>query len=110
MSAAIDRTLAALADPVRRQVVDALRERPHAAGELAARLGVTAPMMSKHLKTLRAGGLVDDEHPAFDARVRIYRLRREPIAALRAWLEAAENLWVDELAAFKAHLENDRNA
>jgi len=109
MSAALDRTLAALADPVRRQVVDALRERPHAAGELATRLNVSAPIMSRHLKALREGGLVDDAHPAFDARVRIYRLRREPIAALRAWLEAAEALWAEELAAFKAHLERDRD-
>ena len=104
-AAALDRTLAALADPVRRQVVDALRERPHAAGELATRLGVAAPAMSRHLRALRESGLVDDAHPAFDARVRIYTLRREPIAALRAWLEMAETLWTDQLVAFKAHVE-----
>lgn len=109
MSAALDRTLAALADPVRRRVVEALRERPHAAGELAQRLDIPAPAMSKHLKALRECGLVEDGHPAFDARVRIYALRREPIAALRVWLEAVEDLWTSELAAFRAHLEKDRH-
>jgi len=38
-SAALDRTLAALADPHRRRVVDLLRERPRRAGELAAATG-----------------------------------------------------------------------
>lgn len=109
-SAALDRTLAALADPVRRRVVDALRERPHAASELAARLGVPAPAMSRHLRALRESGLVDDAHPAFDARVRIYTLRREPIAALRDWLDAAETLWTDQLAAFKAHVDGADDA
>ncbi|HRD29250.1 MAG TPA: transcriptional regulator, partial [Caulobacter sp.] len=34
-SAALDRTLAALADPHRRRVVELLRERPRRAGDLA---------------------------------------------------------------------------
>ncbi|MFZ4068876.1 MAG: ArsR/SmtB family transcription factor [Caulobacterales bacterium] len=102
---ALDRTLAALADPTRRRIVDLLRERPHAAGEMASKLNVTAPIVSRHLKTLRQTGLVADAHPDFDARVRIYSLRREPIAEVRAWLEATEALWADELAAFKAHIE-----
>jgi DNA-binding transcriptional ArsR family regulator len=110
MSQALDRAFAALADPVRRRAVEALRERPHSAGELAARLGISTPKMSKHLKALHVGGLVEDAHPAFDARVRIYRLRREPIAALRHWIEAAEVLWVEELAAFRAHLEKRGDA
>ena len=106
VSAALDKTLAALADPARRQVVDLLRERPHAAGELAAKLGVAAPAMSRHLRTLRESGIVTDSHPAFDARVRVYALRREPLAALKAWVDAAEAMWAEELAAFKAHLES----
>ena len=61
--------------------------------------------MSRHLRVLRECGLVEESHPGFDARVRIYRLRPAPIAELRAWLELTEQLWSDELAAFKAHLE-----
>lgn len=108
MNAALDRTLAALADPNRRRTVDLLRERPRRAGELAESLGLSPPAMSRHLKALRQSGLVEESHPEFDARVRVYRLRPEPMAELKAWLEAAEDLWVDQLSALKAHVEAGR--
>jgi len=101
----LDRTLAALADPHRRRAVELLGARPRAAGELARDLGLTPPAMSRHLKALRDSGLVEESHPAFDARVRIYALRAEPMGELKRWLEAAEALWSDQLAAFKRHLE-----
>jgi len=103
----LDRTLAALADPHRRRTIDLLRERPHRAGELAQAVGLPAPAMSRHLTVLRRSGLVEETHPDFDARVRIYALRPEAMAGLRAWLEETERLWSDQLAAFKAHLEGD---
>ncbi|MGF6229794.1 DNA-binding transcriptional ArsR family regulator [Inquilinus ginsengisoli] len=102
---ALDQTLAALADPHRRRVVELLRERPRRAGELAEALGLNPPALSRHLRTLKAGGLVEEAHPEFDARVRIYSLRPEPMADLKAWLGETERLWADQLAAFKAHLE-----
>ena len=105
MTAALDRTLAALADPHRRRTVDLLRERPRRAGELAESLGLTPPAMSRHLRALRQSGLVEESHPEFDARVRVYRLRPQPMAELKAWLEAAEDHWADQLSALKAHVE-----
>lgn len=108
MSAApaqLDQTLAALADPHRRQVVELLRERPRRAGELAEAVGLTAPAMSRHLRTLRQSGLVEETHPAFDARIRVYALRPEPMVHLLRWLEETERMWSQQLAAFKAHLE-----
>jgi DNA-binding transcriptional ArsR family regulator len=107
MSAALDRTLSALADPHRRRVVELLREGPRQAGELARAVGLSAPAMSRHLKTLRESGLVEDSHPGFDARVRIYALRAEPMAELMVWLRESEQLWSAQLKAFKAHLESD---
>jgi DNA-binding transcriptional ArsR family regulator len=107
MSAALDRTLSALADPHRRRVVELLREGPRQAGELARAVGLSAPAMSRHLKTLRESGLVEDSHPGFDARVRIYALRAEPMAELMVWLRESEQLWSAQLEAFKAHLESD---
>jgi DNA-binding transcriptional ArsR family regulator len=101
----LDRTLAALADPHRRRVVDLLSQRPRAAGELARELDLSPPAMSRHLRTLRQSGLVEESHPEFDARVRIYALRREPMVHLLRWLEEAERLWSDQLAAFKRHVE-----
>jgi DNA-binding transcriptional ArsR family regulator len=104
----LDRTLAALADPYRRRVVDLLSERPHRAGELAAATQIAFPLMSRHLKTLREVGLVEEDRDELDSRVRIYRLRPEPMADLKAWLQQAEALWGRQLAAFKAHLQKSR--
>lgn len=105
---ALDRTLAALADPHRRRVIDLLRERPHRAGELAQAARLSFPAMSRHLKTLRRSGLVDEERDEFDSRVRIYRLRPEAMAELKSWLTETDALWSRQLAALKAHLQKAR--
>ena len=105
--AGLDRTLAALADPHRRAVVDLLRTRPRAAGNLARSLSLPAPAMSRHLRILRESGLVEETHPPFDARVRIYALRTEPMAELTQWLADTEALWTEQLAAFKQHVESE---
>ena len=107
MSAALDRTLSALADPHRRRTIELRRERPRPAGELAREVGLSAPAMSRHLKTLRESGLVEESHPPFDARLRVYALKREPMADLIAWLEETERMWSEQLLAFKTHLERE---
>ena len=104
-NARVDETLSALAEPNRRRVVEFLSHGPRAAGDLARELGLTPPAMSRHLRTLRQSGLVEESHPTFDARVRIYALRREPMVHLLRWLEDAERLWSEQLTAFKAHIE-----
>ena len=104
-TASLDRTLAALADPHRRRIVELLRERPRRAGEIAEAVGLNPPALSRHLKTLKACGWVEESHPVFDARVRIYTLRPQPMAALKAWLGETERLWTEQLASFKAHVE-----
>lgn len=103
--AGLDLTLAALADPHRRRVVDLLRERPHRAGELAQVVRVSFPAMSRHLKTLRRSGVVAEDRDEFDSRVRIYRLRPEAMAELKTWLAETDAMWARQLSAFKAHLQ-----
>jgi DNA-binding transcriptional ArsR family regulator len=101
----VDTILAALADPHRRQVVDLLSRGPRPAGELAREVGLAPPAMSRHLKTLRRSGLVEEFHPDFDARVRVYVLKAEAMDELKRWLEETERMWAEQLTAFKAHLE-----
>jgi DNA-binding transcriptional ArsR family regulator len=103
-AAPLDATLTALADPVRRRAVELLAERPWRAGELAGALGATPSAMSKHLRVLRQSGLVDETHPEFDARVRIYALCSAPMVELRAWLDSAERAWSEQLTAFAEHI------
>jgi DNA-binding transcriptional ArsR family regulator len=104
----IDATLAALADPDRRRAVELLGQRPRRAGELAEALKLPAPAMSRHLRALKASGLVEETHPEFDARVRIYALKDGAMADLRKWLADTERMWMDQLASFKAHVEKKR--
>ncbi len=101
----IDRTLAALADPNRRRVVELLVQRPRRAGELAEALDLPRPAMSRHLRELRQSGLVEETHPEFDARVRIYALKDGAMADLKRWLAETERMWAEQLVAFKTHVE-----
>lgn len=103
--ASIDRTLTALADPNRRRIVEVLRDRPCRAGEIAQAVGLSPAALSRHLRTLKASQLVEESHPEFDARVRIYTLRPAPVAELKAWLNEIEKLWATQLSAFKEHIE-----
>jgi DNA-binding transcriptional ArsR family regulator len=101
----IDRTLLALADPTRRGVIELLRREPRRASELAELLSMTRPAMSRHLKLLRKSGLVSESEPDHDARVRMYRLERQPFDELRSWLDEVELYWSEQLTAFKAFAE-----
>jgi DNA-binding transcriptional ArsR family regulator len=102
---ALDLTLAALADPVRRRATELLASGPRRSGELAEQLGVSASVMSKHLRVLRHSGLVSESHPDFDARVRVYALEAAGMAGLRTWLETAEKGWAEQLTAFRDRVE-----
>jgi DNA-binding transcriptional ArsR family regulator len=101
----VDALFAALADPARRRAVEILGQGPRRAGELANLLELPAPAMSRHLKELKAVGLIVDSHPEFDARVRVYALQSAPMAELRAWVDATERGWAEQLTAFREHLE-----
>lgn len=95
----------ALADPTRRRVIELLGNRAHRAGELAAAAGTSAPVMSRHLRILLEAGFVADERVPDDARLRVFRLRPEPVAALQAWLDQLQAHWDEQLGAFKRHLD-----
>lgn len=108
MTSELDETLAALADPTRRRVVDLLRVRPRRAGELADESDVSPPAMSRHLRVLRRRGLIEEERVEDDARIRLYKLRPGPFRDLQAWLDEVGEFWGDQLDAFKAHAERKR--
>ena len=76
-------TLTALAEPNRLRIVELLRDRPRPVGEIARRLRLRQPQVSKHLRVLSDAGLVD-VRPV--AQQRIYELRAEPFNELDTWL------------------------
>lgn len=101
---ALDRAFTALADGTRRGVVELLRKGPRRAGDLAARLDVSAPALSRHLRILREADLVAETVCGDDGRARVYTLRRPVFARLRGWVDGIEALWQDQLGAFAAHV------
>ena len=103
----LDAVLGALADPASRRAVEVLGAGPKRAGELADILDLTAPGMSRKLKTLKQAGLVEEAHPEFDARVRIYALKAGAMDDLKIWLDRAERGWAEQLTALRDHLAKD---
>ena len=100
----------ALADPTRRRVVELLGDGAHRAGELADAAGTSAPVMSRHLRVLLEAGLVTDERVASDARLRVFRLRREAVLDLQAWLDQLQAHWNEQLGAFKRYVEDEEQS
>lgn len=97
----VDSLLEVLADPTRRAVVETLSRRPHRAGELAKKVGVSPQALSRHLRLLRANDLVDGHQSNDDYRVRIYTLRAERLDDLRSWLEEMRSFWTDQLVSLQ---------
>ena len=84
----------ALGEPTRRQILELLSDGPAPVHELAQRLPVNRPAVSKHLRVLSAAGLT--EHRTVGTS-NVYYLRREGLEVARAWLDAT---WEGVLAAF----------
>ncbi len=82
--------LSALAEPTRLQIVELLRRKPLAVGEIVERLRLRQPQVSKHLRVLSEAGLVE-VHPL--AQQRIYSLRAQPLKDLDSWLEPYRRTW-----------------
>jgi DNA-binding transcriptional ArsR family regulator len=101
----LDSTLAALADPTRRELLRRLAERPRRAGELAKGFAISRPAICKHTRLLARAGLVRAKR---SGRERIYELAPAggpEIRALIAELEQVGRFWDVALDAFKRYAE-----
>jgi DNA-binding transcriptional ArsR family regulator len=97
-------TFEVLAEPVRRRILDLLRERPRLVGELTAELGLSQPGTSKHLRVLRDAGLVRVRP---EGQRRWYELVPEPLAEIDDWLAPYRWMWADRFDALERHLDAD---
>lgn len=91
-----------LAEPIRRRILDLLRERPRMVGELTEALALSQPGTSKHLRVLREAGLVRVRQ---DAQRRWYELDPEPLRQVDEWLTPYRWLWASRLDALERHLD-----
>jgi len=97
----------AVAEPTRRQILDALRAGTRSVGELVDITGLSQPGVSKHLRVLREHGLVSVRR---DAQRRLYELDPAPLAELDQWLEPYRALWADRLDALGRHLDEEASS
>jgi DNA-binding transcriptional ArsR family regulator len=98
-------TLSALAEPNRLRIVELLRDKPCCVGEIAERLWLRQPQVSKHLRVLTDAGLVE-AHPA--AQQRIYRLQTQPFQELDSWLETFRRIWDARLDTLDEYLQEQK--
>jgi DNA-binding transcriptional ArsR family regulator len=94
----------ALAAPSRRQILDLLRGGDRSVNDLVARLQLSQPGVSKHLKVLREAGLVEVRP---EGKQRWYGLRAQPLADVDEWLAPYREYWSGRLDALERHLEEN---
>ena len=95
----------AIADPTRREILGMLRGRPHSVGEIAANFRTSRPAISKHLRLLRAVGLVATTQRGA---ARICRLNAEPLRVVSDWIGDYEAYWGRTLQSLKRYVEDER--
>ena len=85
---------AVIADPTRRRILDTLCDGATDVGTLVARLGISQPLVSKHLGVLRDVGSVD---VTVVGKRRVYRLAENPLPAVLAWVTPYHRKWSSSL-------------
>lgn len=93
----------AVAEPRRREILDALAERELPVNGLVELLGVPQPQVSKHLRVLREVGVVDVRD---QGRQRLYRLNGLGLKPIHDWVSNYERLWSDRFAQLDVVLED----
>ena len=101
----LDRTFAALADPIRRSILARLAEGDATVNELAAPFPVSLPAISRHLKVLEQAGLIERGR---EAQWRPSRLQPEPLAGAIDWLTTRTRTWERRMDRLDAHLKGKK--
>jgi DNA-binding transcriptional ArsR family regulator len=92
----------AVAEPRRRQILDVLAGGERSVSDLVDELGLGQPQVSKHLRVLRAVGLVDVRD---EGRQRIYRLNGDPLKPIHDWVKSYELSWTQRFERLDIVLE-----
>ena len=91
-----------VSEPNRRRLLDALLDGAKPVNSLVEAVGMSQPVVSKHLRILRDAGLVTASP---DGQRRMYSLNAEPLLELDAWLQPYRKLWSERLDALERHLD-----
>jgi len=94
----------AIADPTRREILRLLRSRGRTVGGIASNFRTSRPAISRHLRLLRAAGLVTTRKRGTE---RICELNGKPFRAVNEWLKEYEPFWDDNLQSLKKFAEEN---
>jgi DNA-binding transcriptional ArsR family regulator len=92
----------AVAEPRRRQILDVLAGGERPVNDLVTQLGLTQPLVSKHLRVLREVGLVDVRD---EGRQRMYRVNGQPLKPIHDWVQQYERSWAQRFDRLDVVLE-----
>ena len=93
----------AVAEPRRREILDALADGERPVNDLVSALGLAQPQVSKHLRVLREVGVVDVRE---EGRQRLYRLNGPALKPIHDWVKAYESTWSERFELFDDVLED----
>jgi DNA-binding transcriptional ArsR family regulator len=99
-------TLAAIADPTRRAILERLAEGEATVGELAEPFEMSLPAISKHLKVLEQAGLIERGR---DAQWRPCRIAAGPLKEVADWVGRYRNHWEESFDRLDAYLRELQN-
>jgi DNA-binding transcriptional ArsR family regulator len=92
----------AIAEPRRRQILDALAKGEKSVSELVKRLGLAQPQVSKHLRVLREVGAVDVRA---DGRLHLYSVNGRVLKPIHDWVKEYEQTWAERFDELDAVLD-----
>ena len=92
----------AVAEPRRRQILDALGDGERSVNELVSELRLAQPQVSKHLRVLREVGAVSVREAG---RQRLYRLNGQALKPIHDWVQAYEDSWSERFEQLDVVLE-----
>jgi DNA-binding transcriptional ArsR family regulator len=101
-----DLLFTAMANPVRRRLLEILRDGARTAGALAAQFELSRPAVSEHLQILRRAELVREE---VRGRERHYHLTAGPLAAVSDWLHPFERYWRDRMHTLSQLMDEENH-
>src|ERR671936_3087423 len=93
----------AVAEPRRREILDALAGAERAVNDLVGLLGLAQPQVSKHLRVLREVGAVEVRE---QGRQRIYRLNAPALKPIHDWVKTYERSWSERFDALDDVLDD----
>lgn len=96
----------AIADPLRREIIELLAEETLTVNAVAEKFEVSRPAVSKHLKILKECGIVDITQ---EGRERFCKIQPKNLIPAFLWIDQHRKLWEDKIDSFENYLEKMYN-